>query len=683
MPRGGLALGIGCLIVACGCAGATVFIANAFGYQPALGAPLAHVGDTAFYAPWSIFAWTRTWGGVYPRAFAVAGLIQAAGALAGILAGVIVGRGRTGIKPFAAGAWAAFVDANGAGLFAATGTVLGRFDGQVLCFDGPEHQILIGASRSGKGRGHVVPTLLAWPSSALVLDVKGELADGDARVGFPGTAGFREKIGPVLRFAPTRLDSASFNPLLEVRRGANEVRDVQNIVEILVDPAGDGRNQDFWNRAAKQVLVGVVLHVLYAEPVARKTLAVVRERLRDLDVTAQAMKSTLHRLSPVTGAPETHPEVLHAAESYLAGEERLQSGVKATAESFFGLFADEIVAAKTATSDFRIGDLMCGDRPVTLYLQPPPSDAQRLTPLLRLLINQIARALMEDQTADAQGRPKKHRLMLVLDEFPMLGRMPFFETMMGAMAGYGLKAFLVCQSLNHITRAYGRDNVILDNCHIVTAFAASDGDTAKRIADMAGEVWEIRESETHRRPRPVLGWHNGSTTRREERRPLLLPADVRALPRDEELIFVAGCKPIRARKLKFDQERVFRERLAPSAGTQVRLTTAHDWINVSALGAVASTAPAKRAKAAMKQPLGDQPDLFAQAAARGAKTIISDKALAGFRDAMAAPFLNPGGVTIEGTATEVPGFDIVGVEGAGAEVAPAHAVPAVRRAKGI
>jgi type IV secretion system protein VirD4 len=154
-----------------------------------------------------------------------------------------------------------------------------------------------------------VPTLLAWPHSALVLDVKGELADGDARHRFPGTAGFRESLGPVLRLAPTRLDSASFNPLHEVRKGPNEVRDVQNIVEILVDPQGDGRHQDFWDRSAKTILVGVILHVLYAEPPERKTLAVVREKLRDLDATAQEMKSTLHRLNPTTNQPEVHPEV--------------------------------------------------------------------------------------------------------------------------------------------------------------------------------------------------------------------------------------------------------------------------------------------------------------------------------------------------------------------------------------
>ncbi|MGE0046193.1 MAG: type IV secretory system conjugative DNA transfer family protein, partial [Hyphomonadaceae bacterium] len=576
-------------------------------------------------------------------------------------------RGKLGVRPFGAKAWGGADDAKAAGLFAETGAVLGKIGRDILCFDGPEHQLLIGASRSGKGRGQVVPTLLAWPHSALVLDVKGELADGDARHRFPGTAGFRESLGPVLRLAPTRLDSASFNPLHEVRKGPNEVRDVQNIVEILVDPQGDGRHQDFWDRSAKTILVGVILHVLYAEPPERKTLAVVREKLRDLDATALEMKSTLHRLGSSTNQPEVHPEVLHAAESFLAGEERLQSGVKATAESFFGLFADEIVARNTATSDFRIGDLMCGPKPVTLYLQPPPSDALRLMPFLRLVINQFARALMEHQEKDAQGRPKRHRLILVLDEFPMLGRMPFFETMMGAMAGYGLKAFLVTQSLNHLTKAYGRENVILDNVHVVTAFSAADNDTAKRIAEMAGEVWELRESETHTRPRSILGWRKGSTTIREERRPLLLPADVRSLPRDEELIFVSGAKPIRAKKLKFDQEPVFVERLRPASGGRPTLTTTHDWAQVRSLGVIPQAVKSPKAKPAMSRPLAAQPDLFAQAATRPSK--ISDAAMAGFRDADGAALPHPASVAVAPPAA--------------AATAPVEAPRRRRQAKGI
>ncbi|MBL8552269.1 MAG: type IV secretory system conjugative DNA transfer family protein [Hyphomonadaceae bacterium] len=467
----------------------------------------------------------------------------------------------------------------------------------MLVYDGAGHLLLVGASRSGKGRGHVVPTLLAWPQSALVLDVKGELADGDARHGFPGTAGFRQTLGPVLRFSPTRAKSARFNPLVEVRKGANEVRDVQNVVEIIVDPAGDGRHEDFWDRSAKQILVGLILHVLYVEPDHRKTLAVVREKLRDLDKHAQHMQLMLHRRSPETGAPETHPEVLHAAESYLAGEERMRSGIKATAESFFGIFADPLIAANTAVSDFRVGDLMCLERPVSLFLQPPPSDAARLMPLMRLVLNQIARSLMEDQTHDASGRAKQHELLLLLDEFPQLGRLGFFETAMGAFAGYGLKAYLVCQSLNHVTRAYGRDSVIIDNCHVVAAFAAADLETAKTIAAMTGERWEVVEQENVARPRALL-MPRGSTTFREERRPLMLPGDVRQLPADEQIIFVSGGKPIRAKKLKFDEEPIFCERLVPASVATARLTTSHDWVGVRALGTLA-----KRSKGALKGPL--------------------------------------------------------------------------------
>jgi type IV secretion system protein VirD4 len=214
---------------------------------------------------------------------------------------------------------------------------------------------------------------------------------------------------------------------------------------------------------------------------------------------------------------------------------------------------------------------------------------------------------MESQTHDSMGREKRHRLFLMLDEFPALGRLSFFETMMGAMAGYGLKVALVCQSLNHITRAYGRDNVIIDNCHIVSAYGAADIETAKRIADMAGDTWEMRESETDRRPRPIIGQRGGSSTWREERRPLMTPSDVRALARDEQLIFVAGAKPIRAKKLKFDEEGAFRTRLHPFSGVSEVLTVAHDWQSVRAFGTIAPSA----------QTLGKPPASSAKPATRG------------------------------------------------------------------
>ena len=600
---------------------ATQFVAHVFGDQPVLGDPFLRTPDWALYAPWAVFGWQQEWADDYPRPFALASLILAAGAIVGaVMAAFVL---RRGFKPtsFGRGAWASHEDLAAAQLFAPQGSVIGKFESEIVAFDGPEHQLLIGASRSGKGRGQVIPTLLATPHSVLVVDVKGELAFGDARHGFPGTAGFREQLGPVLTFAPTRAESVRFNPLFEIPRGANEVRAAQNLTDVLFGAHEDRTAKDFWLRSAANLVAPIIIHTLYFEPLERKTLAVVREKLRNLVQTCEEMRRTLHRKNPLTGQAEVHPEVLHAAESFLSAEERMRSGIQATAESVFGLFADPLVAANTATSDFRIGDLMCGDKPVSLYLQPPPSDVQRLMPLMRLIVDFSGRSLMESQTHDATGRAKQHRLVMVLDEFPMLGRMEFFETMMGAMAGYGLKALLVCQSLNHIIKAYGRDSVILDNCHIVTSYSAADGESAKRIADMAGEVWEVRESETRKKPKPILSWGSGSTTLREERRPLLLPADVRALPRDEQLIFVAGCKPIRAKKLRFDEERIFRDRLKPATNERVTLTTSHDWVDVRPLGYL-ETPP----KSPEKRRHNDgQGDLFGSPK-------ISDLALASFRN---------------------------------------------------
>ena len=317
------------------------------------------------------------------------------------------------------------------------------------------------------------------------------------------------ELGPVLRFAPTRADSNRFNPLFEVRKGANEVRDVQNIVEI-VDPAGEARSEDFWNSASKIVLTGVVLHVLYAEPLERKTLAVVREKLRDLDRTGEEM-----RIDAASAQPDNQPArspSRSAARGEVLSRRRRAAPFRHQGDRRILLRhlrrPDRCGENRTLRLPHRRSDVR--RRPVTLFLQPPPSDAPRLMPLMRLVINQAARSLMEDQTHDARGREKKHRLLLLLDEFPQLGRFRFFETMMGAMAGYGLKAYLVCQSLNHITQGLrARQRHPRQLLTSLRSFAAADPETAKRIADMAGEVWEVRPQESEQRPRALLGPQQG------------------------------------------------------------------------------------------------------------------------------------------------------------------------------
>ncbi len=156
-----------------------------------------------------------------------------------------------------------------------------------------------------------------------------------------------------------------------------------------------------------------------------------------------------------------------------------------------GLYRDPTIAAVTSRSDWRIADLVEAEHPVSLYLVIPPSDISRTKPLVRLILNQIGRRLTEKLDEHASS-VRRHQLLMMLDEFPALGRLDFFETSLAFMAGYGVRAFLIAQSLNQIEKAYGEHNAILDNCHVRVAFATNDERTARRISDALGIATEQR-----------------------------------------------------------------------------------------------------------------------------------------------------------------------------------------------
>jgi type IV secretion system protein VirD4 len=569
-------------------------VAGHFDFSNRFGKPLLTFGPVRLYWPLDVFAWRSALGESNPSIFAVANFLIYCGIGAGLLVAwrLVSGAPLTGATPrgrhIVDGGWADARDAKRAGLLGRPrGMVLGLWRGFLsahpITYNGQGHALIVGATRTGKGRGVVVPTLLTWEGSIVALDPKGELADGDARLGFPGTAGYRSHISHILRFAPTRADSAKFNPLLEVRRGDNEVRDVQNIVDILTAPARETNEAPFWQTAASSLLVGVILDVLHTAPEGRKNFAEVRARLSRMEDTAEAMRGGWQsRDGRMTTLVTPHPIAQEAANSYLAMEERTQSNVRATAESYLTLFADALVADNTATSTFRIADLVGLDHPVTLYLQPPPSDMDRLMPLMRLIIGQIVRALTEDKVADSLGRLRRHRTLLLLDEFPLLGALPGFERAMGLMAGYDIQAMLVCQSINSIRGVYGRDNVIVDNCDVITSFGVNDPATAEVICKLGGDVIEMIPQTTRHHSGGFGIQQRSSQTWRDQRRPLMQTGDPLRLPPDHALIFKGGCRPIRAGKLQVDRLPLFSQRLIAETAATETLTEDHDWKGIGA-----------------------------------------------------------------------------------------------------
>jgi len=536
---------------------ATEWAAAMLAYQPELGAPWFVIGRVPFYRPWALFGWWYSFDAYAPHVFDKAGLV--AGASGFVACGAAVSgslwraRQRGNVTTYGSARWASPREVEAAGLHAEDGILLGQLAGRYLRHSGPEHVMAFAPTRSGKGVGLVVPTLLSWTGSAIVHDIKGE--------NWKLTAGWRSRFSHCLLFNPTDQRSARYNPLLEVRRGTEEVRDVQNIADILVDPEGALERRNHWEKTSHSLLVGAILHVLYAEE--DKTLARVATFLSDPQrsfvATLKRMMETNHLGS--VDAPRVHPVVASAARELLNKSENERSGVLSTAMSFLGLYRDPTVAAVTSACDWRIADLIEAERPLSLYLVIPPSDISRTKPLVRLVLNQIGRRLTEK--LDGVGRPSRDRqLLLMLDEFPALGRLDFFETSLAFMAGYGVRAVLIAQSLNQIEKAYGEHNSILDNCHVRVAFATNDERTAKRISDALGTATEQRAMRNYAGHRLAPWLAHVMVSRQETARALLTPGEVMQMPATDELLLISGLPPIRAKKLRYYDDRNFITRIA-------------------------------------------------------------------------------------------------------------------------
>src|SRR3954468_6809897 len=416
---------------------ATQWRAWRLGYQSQLGQPWFELAPgVPIYLPPAFFWWWYAYDAYAPAVFVEGACIAASGGIISIVVAfaMSVWRAREAetAATYGSARWASQLEIRSAGLAGADGVILGRFEGLYLRHDGPEHVLCFAPTRSGKGIGLVVPTLLTWPGSAIVHDIKGE--------NWQLTAGWRASFARVLLFDPTNSESSAYNPLLEVRRGDAEVRDVQNVADILVDPEGALERRNHWEKTSHSLLVGAILHVLYAE--ADKTLAGVANFLSDPSRPIEATLNALLATPPLR--QRAHTVVASAARELLNKSENERSGVLSTTMSFLGLYRDPVIAKVTRRCDWRIADLVECERPSTLYIVVPPSDISRTKPLIRLILNQIGRRLTEELETNS----RRHRLLLMLDEFPALGRLDFFESALAFMAGYGLKSFLIAQSLN-------------------------------------------------------------------------------------------------------------------------------------------------------------------------------------------------------------------------------------------
>lgn len=609
---------------------ATQLFAHDVRYQAALGANIEH-----WYPPWAVLQWAYRWHLMYPDAFMRAG---SAGVCAGgvgliTLLGVkMIRENSSKLSKYLHGSarWANIKDIRESGLLpsprkwhdlirhappsASCGVYVGAWADKddklhYLRHDGPEHILTYAPTRSGKGVGLVLPTLLSWPESAVIADLKGEL--------WAMTAGWRQKHAnnKVLRFEPADLHCDVFwNPLDECRTGTgNEVADVQNLATLLVDPDGKGL-ETHWQKTSQALLVGVILHALYKRKVegTPASLPHIDNLLADPNRSVAELWMEMATYGHVDG--KNHPVVGASARDMMDRPEEEAGSVLSTAKSYLALYRDPIVARNVGSSNLHIRDLMHHDQPVSLYIVTQPNDKARLRPLVRIMLNTVVRLLADKMDFErvASNLPwwrqllvrtefrhnagvfvrsrknYKHKLLGMIDEFPSLGRLEILQESLAFVAGYGIKFYLICQDINQLKSretGYGPDETITSNCHIQNAFPPNRLETAEHLSKLTGTTTVAKEQITTsgRRTSALLG--QVSRTIQEVQRPLLTPDECLRMPgpkKEREMIvapgdmvvYVAGFPAIYGRQPLYFQDKVFLARAAvpaPEASDKLRI----------------------------------------------------------------------------------------------------------------
>ncbi len=570
---------------------ATQMFAHDFAYQAGLGSSFHDV-----YAPWKIVEWAGHYYDTYPFAIkkaASVGIMVSAGLMLLAFFRILVTSNSAKANEFIHGSarWADRRDIEAASLLNNRGVIVGAWIDKhrrrhYLRHNGPEHVLCFAPTRSGKGVGLVVPTLLSWEHSAVILDLKGEL--------WEMTAGWRKSAGhKVLRFDPaSTIASVGFNPLEEIRLGTEyEVGDVQNLATLMVDPDGKGLT-DHWQKTAQSLIVGAILHLLYKSAHEGKIA-----NLPMLDAMLSNPEKPVHELwkemtiyKHRNNAP--HPAVAAAGRDMLDRPEEEAGSVLSTTKSYLSLYRDPVVARNVGKSEFRIRDLMNHERPVSLYIVTQPNDKSRLRPLMRIVVNMILR-LLADRMEFENGRHKphyRHRLLMMLDEFPSLGKLEIMQESLAFVAGYGIKCYIIVQDINQLQNpvtGYGKEESITSNCHIQVAFPPNRLETAEHLSKLTGQTTIVKEQITTSGKR--IGPLHGQVSRvmQEVQRPLLTVDETMRMPgpkKDSDgmireagdmVIYCAGFPAIYGQQPLYFQDAVFQERAAiPAPKTSDKLMAA-------------------------------------------------------------------------------------------------------------
>jgi type IV secretion system protein VirD4 len=426
--------------------------------------------------------------------------------------------------------------------------------GRYLRFGGPEHVACYAPTRSGKGVGLVIPNCLLYESTLVCLDVKKE--------NWAATAGIRAAAGQkVFLFDPLAPDgrTARYNPFSYVRRDTIDAfEDIQRIAQ-MVFPHVSG-DQQFWTDSARSAFTGAA-GFLAETPDMPLTFGEVLRLLSSVD-GAQSMLERIEARRQL-GKPYTEATV-KALEDYLKGSADLVNSIRKTITARLSLWFNPRIDAATAESDFDLRELRASLH--AIYIGVTPDNIARLRPLLALFFQQLVDLTI--RTLPQHDPRAKHQVLMLLDEFPLLGPMPVLADAFAYVAGYNIRIMLIMQSKAQLRDRdlYGPDKAeaILDNCGLEVVFGTKDLKLTEELSARLG--YDTVEGTSRSGPRFWRFFRSArqNETETDQRRALLLPQEITRLKPLEAILIRPGLYPIRCRRIRYFRDRTF-SRLVRSA----------------------------------------------------------------------------------------------------------------------
>ena len=432
--------------------------------------------------------------------------------------------------------------------------LIGRFKGRYLALPGQLSVMLSAPTRSGKGVGVVIPNLLNWPDSVVVLDIKGE--------NHSITAGYRAAHGQaVYAFSPfdEHARSHRWNPLTAVRTSPlHRVGDLLGIGQVFFPNDGSGTSSEgFFNDQARNLFLGLGLLLLETPELPRT----VGEILRQSSGQGRSLKDHLNGL--IKQRKETDKplsdECVDALQRLLGNSENTLSSVVATFHAPLTIFADAVVDAATSADDFQLEDLR--RQRMSVYVRIPPHRLANARPLLNLFFSQLVS--LNTQHLPEQDPSLKLQCLLVNDEFTAMGRVGVITHSAAFLAGYNLRLLTVVQAMSQLDAVYGdkEARTFATNHGLQILFAPREQRDADEYSAMLGQFTERATSRGRSRSFSGHGHSSVSRNESEQRRALLLPQEFKELGRERLVVIFENCKPILGEKIRYFQDKVFMARL--------------------------------------------------------------------------------------------------------------------------